>query len=271
LASAPQAGTDVIVNVSAYLERINYGGSTEATANTLAALHRAHLYAVPFENLDIHLGRPIVLDEDRLFDKIVRQRRGGFCYELNACFAALLRAMGFEVYMMSARVWGENKAPGPEFDHMNLRVELEATWLADVGFGEAFLQPMPLRNGAEREDQGTHYRLNYDDQAGRWSLRSRELGVPSWVTRYDFTVRGHALHEFAAQCIHTQTSPQSLFTQKRICTRPSADGRITLSDLRLITTRDGVRSERELAGEEEYRALLREHFGIALPKTKRAG
>jgi len=134
-------------DVSAYLARINYSGSTVPTCETLRSLHHAHLLTVPFENLDIGLGRPIVLDEDALVRKIVERRRGGFCYELNGAFAALLQAMGFRVSLLSARVSREAGGESPEFDHLTLRVDLKHPWLADVGFGELFLEPLRIEDG----------------------------------------------------------------------------------------------------------------------------
>src|SRR5206468_7848795 len=133
-----------------YLQRINYRGEQTPTAATLRELHRAHLLTAPFENLDIHLGRPILIDQDVLFDKIVRRRRGGFCYELNGLFALLLRGLGFEVTLLSAGVARANGDFGPDYDHLTLLVECplsvvnnqlqpvvddesRAIWLVDVG------------------------------------------------------------------------------------------------------------------------------------------
>src|SRR6187397_3354830 len=108
------------MDFQSYLQRINYRGEQTPTAATLRELHRAHLLTVPFENLDIHLGRPIVLEQGALFDKIVRRRRGGFCYELNGLFAALLYKLGFDVTMLSAGVARADGSYGPEFDHLTL-------------------------------------------------------------------------------------------------------------------------------------------------------
>ena len=126
-----------MVNLSAYLERIHYTGSATPSAETLRALHRAHMLAVPFENLDIEFGRKIPCDEDAALHKIVDLRRGGFCYELNSAFAALLRALGFPVTLLSARVTRSDGSESPEFDHLAIRVDLDRPWLADVGFGDS--------------------------------------------------------------------------------------------------------------------------------------
>src|SRR5581483_1774514 len=142
-----------------YLKRINYHGSLEPTLQTLQALHEAHLLAVPFENLDIHLGRKILLDEASLWTKIVEQRRGGFCYELNGMFAWLLRALGFRVSMLSADVARDTGEFGPEFDHLTLLVHLEEDWLADVGFGNSFRQPLQMQDLLMQAQSRGIYRL----------------------------------------------------------------------------------------------------------------
>jgi len=133
------------MDVPAYLRRIQYSGSIKPTPETLRTIHRAHLETVPFENLDISLGRAIVLDQDRFVHKIVEENRGGFCYELNGAFAALLGEMGFRVTLLSARAALKDGSPGPEFDHLALRVDLNDPWLVDVGLGECFLEPLLLK------------------------------------------------------------------------------------------------------------------------------
>src|SRR5271154_108059 len=151
-----------MLNVPAYLDRIAYSGALEPTAEVLRDLHRAHLLSVPFENLDVALGHKIMCDENGFVHKIVERRRGGFCYELNGAFAALLRSIGFQVTLLSARVPREDGSEGPEFDHLALRIDLDEPWLADVGFGDSFLEPLGLRSGAEGTHDGRKYRvMNY--------------------------------------------------------------------------------------------------------------
>src|SRR6202165_5245282 len=147
------------MDVKAYLQRIDYQGSLTPDIDLLRSLHRAHLFTVPFENLDIHLGREIVCDESRILRKIVNEKRAGFCYELNGAFAALLRAIGFRVTLLSCRVARQDGSYGPEFDHLTLRVDLEEPWLADVGFGDCFLEPLRLGSRLEQEQTGRVYRL----------------------------------------------------------------------------------------------------------------
>ncbi|PYV26108.1 MAG: hypothetical protein DMG24_07865, partial [Acidobacteria bacterium] len=130
-----------LMDVRAYLDRVGYHGPIEPTADTLRALHRQHMLNVPFENLDIGLGRKIALDPECFVEKIVHRRRGGFCYELNGAFATLLVALGFRVTLLSARVANDQGVASKEFDHLALQIDLEDRWLADVGFGENFLEP----------------------------------------------------------------------------------------------------------------------------------
>jgi N-hydroxyarylamine O-acetyltransferase len=248
------------MDIDAYLQRIHYDGSRTPTAETLRALHRSHMLAVPFENLDIHLGRPIHLDESAFFDKIVRRRRGGFCYELNGLFAVLLCHLGFNVTLLSAGVMGQNGF-GQDFDHMTLVVQLATPWLADVGFGDSFREPLWLDERDEQAQDGRAYRLTQGD--GQWTMWERLPGS-DWSQQYRFTLQPRRLADYAAMCHYQQTSPHSSFTRKRVCSLATAEGRLTLSDMRLIITTNGERQERELAGQEEYAAILHEQFGIEL-------
>ena len=228
----------------AYLARIRYTGSTLPHSETLRNLHRAHLFTVPFENLDIGWKRPIMCDAEASVRKIVEQGRGGFCYELNGAFAWLLEELGFRVTLLSARVAREDGSWGPEFDHLALRVDLEEPWLADVGFGDSFVEPLRLMPGAEQEQAAGKFRIN---QAAPDSFRlDRTDSAGVWKPQYKFSLKARDLADFAAMCHYHQASPASHFTQKRICSMATPSGRITLSDLRLIVTDSGKREEHEL-------------------------
>jgi len=250
------------VNIDAYLRRIDYQGAREPSAATLRALQLAHLRAVPFENLSIHSSEPIVLEDAALFEKVVLRRRGGFCYELNGIFAALLRALGFEVEMLSAAVAKAQGEFTPEFAHMTLIVTLDQRWLVDVGFGDSFREPLLLDFKGEQSQGERSYELV---PAGNHRVLMQRDNGGCWVPQYRFTLQPYNYADYAAMCRYQETSPESHFTQKRICTRTTAEGRITLSEMRLITSIFGQeREEQVLCTEEEYAAALREHFGIVI-------
>lgn len=249
------------MNVSAYLARIGFSGSAPPTSETLRDLHVAHMRTVPFENLDISLGREITCDEQRFLDKIVHQRRGGFCYELNGAFAALLRELGFSVGLLSARVSREDGSASAEFDHMALRVDLDEPWLVDVGFGDSFLAPLRLKPEIEQEQSSGRFRIV---QVGDVMILQRMREGEFWKSLYQFTLTPRQLSDFEPRCHFQQTSPESHFTQQRICTMPTADGRLTLSDLKLIRTIGERREEQIFGSEEEWRSTLRDLFGVQL-------
>ena len=249
------------MDVSAYLERIGYRGPLAPTAETLRRLHVAHLLTVPFENLSIHVGEPVVLDDESLFDKVVARRRGGFCYELNGLFAALLRALGFDVEMLSAAVAKPTGEFSPDFSHMALLVTLEERWLADVGFGDSFVEPLLLDERAAQTQGPRAFRIEEDSD--RLVLLRRDVGG-AWEPQYRFGLEPHVFADYAEMCRFHQTSPESHFTRSRICSRLTSDGRVTLSGARLITTSGGEKVERELEGETEYDAALLEHFGLSM-------
>ncbi|HEX7150607.1 MAG TPA: arylamine N-acetyltransferase [Thermoanaerobaculia bacterium] len=236
------------MNVERYLARIGYTGPRTANDETLHELHRRHLLSVPFENLDIHWKRPIDIDEERFLAKILAERRGGFCYELNGAFAALLRALGFDVQLLSARV-GQN---APDYDHMALRVN--DRWLADVGFGDSFLEPLDLTLRDDQHDPAGIFRI--EERSGELVM------IGNGEEQFFFTLIPRRLEEFAPMCRWQQTAPESHFTQKRVCSVATEHGRITLTGNRLIVSDRGVRTETPIASEEEWRAALRERFGF---------
>ncbi|HZT30828.1 MAG TPA: arylamine N-acetyltransferase [Bryobacteraceae bacterium] len=244
------------MHVGAYLERIGHRGSVSATLETLRELHREHMLAVPFENLDIHLGRRIVLDPAALFEKIVTRRRGGFCYELNSMFAWLLSELGYSVTLLSAAVArAAGGGFGPDLDHLTLRVDLATPWLADVGFGESFREPLRMDDPGEQLQDGCVYRI-------RDQVLERKEDDGGWKPQYRFSLEPRSLADFGPMCHHNQTSPSSFFTQVRLCTRATPEGRLTLRDLRLTIAEGGRRVEHPLASEEEFRSVLLDRFGI---------
>jgi len=247
----------------AYLDRIGADRPAVLDGAALAALHRAHQMTVPFENLSIHLAEPISLGEDGLFAKIVRGRRGGFCYELNGAFALLLEALGAQVTRVAARVYDGAGQLGPLFDHLALVVRLpdgSGPWLADVGFGSH--STYPLRYDS-REDQ--------DDPGGRFVMADFPDGdvqvVKDGKPQYRIEQRERLLGDFVPTCWWQQTSPDSHFTHGTICSRLTEDGRISLSGHTLIRTSGGTRTEQELGADGEVLAAYRDHFGIVLDRV----
>jgi N-hydroxyarylamine O-acetyltransferase len=176
-------------------------------------------------------------------------------------FAALLRELGFNVEMLSASVANSKGEWGPEFDHMTLLVTLEDRWLADVGFGDSFVEPLRFDVRTEQVQDKRAYRI--DEDGGRYVLLQRIEGS-EWKPQYRFTLQPHVYADYEEMCIYQQTSPESHFTQGRICSRLTPDGRLTISDNRLITTKGNTREERELGTEAEIRDALRDHFGIVM-------
>lgn len=249
-------------DTQAYLNRINYQGSLEPTATTLKALHYQHMLTVPFENLDIYLGKSIMLDVSVFYQKIVQQQRGGFCYELNGLFAQLLQNLGFQVTLLSGRVAIPAGGYGADFGHLALLVELEDySWLVDVGFGDSFREPIGF--GPVSKQVRNAYRL-VAEEAGYWILLQRSKSEQQERSLYLFTLESRKLEDFKNLCLYQQTSPDSVFTKGRLCTRATTEGRITLTDKELIITTESDKQEYPVTSEEEYQALLKEHFGIVL-------
>jgi N-hydroxyarylamine O-acetyltransferase len=249
-----------MLHVAAYLDRISCNGPVEPNAEVLRNLHRVHMFNVPFENLDIALGRKIICNEEAILRKIVELKRGGFCYELNGAFAALLRELGFKVTLLSARVARQGGSYGPEFDHLTLRVDLDEPWLADVGFGDSFLEPLRLKLNIGQPQGTRKFRLVEEQGALHMEMAENDA---EWRRQYSFTLIPRQLGDFAGMCHYHQTSPQSSFTQKSICSRATPEGRITLADRKLIISRDGKREESLLTG-QEWQVALKKYFEIVL-------
>jgi N-hydroxyarylamine O-acetyltransferase len=258
------------LDVTVYLNRIGLTESIRLDSAGLRRLQYSHLLRVPFENLDIHLGRPIQLDRSSLFRKIVVRRRGGFCYELNGLFAELLKSLEFRVTLLSARGAKREGGFGPEFDHLALRVDLDEPYLVDVGFGDAFLEPLRLLPDIEQSQPAKTFLLSR--QGEDWLVHERKTGEP-WKPLYLFTLAPRSIEEFADMCRYHQTSRASHFTHGTICSIARSTGRVTISGDRFIETYEGNRSERLIRNETQLRTLLRDHFGVIgidhdlLPKT----
>ena len=249
------------MNTHLYLERIGLNGTRlAADEESLALIHRQHLLHVPFENLDIHWNRPIVLDTEKFYCKIVSGKRGGFCYELNGAFNVLLRSLGFQTRIVSARVFGAERGFGPEFDHAAIIVTIgEIEYLADVGFGDFTAGPLRLVPDIEQPDREGIFVLRRGDPG---TLVVEKRIDEAWVPQYSFSLLGRDLSEFSEMCDFQQYSPTSHFTQGKVCSIMTGSGRKTLTDSRLIVTEHGERSVTDVDSEELFDRLLNDEFGI---------
>ncbi len=253
------------MNKDAYLARIGLlTDDLEINDETLRILQRKHLLTVPFENLDIHWKRPIVLDVERFYSKLVEEKRGGFCYELNGLFNELLKALGFKTRLVSARVFSGTEH-GPEFDHAAIIVTIgDSEYLADVGFGDFTAEPLRYGLGAEQQDEtGIFVIRRFDD--GYLEVAKKEDG--SWKSMYIFRDIPRELSDFTEMCDFQQYSPESHFTKGKVCSIMTEGGRKTLTDKKFILAADGEKAETPVESEVEFHRLLEQEFGIVPMST----
>lgn len=246
------------MDVAAYLARIGTSHPNAPTSAALAALHRAHVRSVPFEDYDIHTGTPISLELPDLHDKVVRRRRGGYCYELNGLFGALLRELGFEVTMVAGFSLAEDGTRGPDVDHLRLLVvAVDGSWVVDVGNGAAWGAPVPLRPGLHGTIQ-----VHRDGDVW-WTSERRRDG--RWERGWAWTPQPREPADFADRNHHQQYDPASDFRRRRLAVLATETGRISLLN-GVFTEIDGEhRTDRPVTRAEEW-ALLADRFGIVLER-----
>ena len=248
------------MDVDRCLERIGYRESTEPTLKIVRNLQMAFLQTVPFENLDIHLGRKIELASESIYEKIVSRKRGGFCYECNILFFDLLKALGFQVKYLSARMV-KGTTVGPEYDHMVLLVTLEEDYLVDVGNGQSCREPLRIDGTNNATSEGYTYTIGaHGKNHALYYQQSNAERAP----RFLFTLKPRKRADFSGMCHYNQTSPDSVFTQRRLVTIATAEGRVTLTDMLLSITKEGEQQERVLSSETEYSEILKQYFGIEI-------
>ena len=249
------------MNTKQYLERINYVGLLNPTFEVLSKLQLTHLMNVPFENLDIHNKTKI--DLKNLFDKIVTRKRGGFCYELNGLFYELLKEIGFTVKLISARVYDKKKEYSPEFDHMAIVASIKNNnYLVDVGFGEFAFSSIKIEFNKDTIDPRGIFRIEVFDENYKTVLKKNAEG--KFIPEYIFSEKERQLEEFYPRCYYHQASSESHFTQNRICSLPTKDGRITLTGNTLKITENGSVKERRLNNQQQIQQELWNYFGIKL-------
>ncbi|GAB4516379.1 MAG: arylamine N-acetyltransferase [Amphiplicatus sp.] len=248
-----------------YLRRIGYAGALRPEPETLRGLMRAHLAAVPFENLDVQLGRPVYLDPDRIFDKIVARRRGGWCYEMNGIFGWALGELGFEVTRLAGGVRRDQAGDDVLGNHLCLLVRIDGRpWLADVGFGGSLLEPLPLEP-LERDQPPFRLSLSAVDE-GFWRY-TEDAGES--LFSFDFAPAPADEDLLAAKCAWLQSDPASPFVQNLVAQKRLADRHISLRGRVLKElTAEGAR-KRMLASADELVQTLRETFGLDEPEAAR--
>jgi N-hydroxyarylamine O-acetyltransferase len=245
-----------------YLLRINFTGNPGVELKTLAYLQKLHLLNIPFENLDIHAGKPIKLSIGNFYEKIVIHKRGGFCYELNGLFFELLSDLGFNAYLVSARVFETQDTFGDEFDHLAIIVVIDGiNWLADVGFGEFAFAPLKISIGEEQKDERGVFRINNFDNN---YLVVQKKSSEGWKNEYLFSMKPRVLDDFTDKCEYHQISVESHFTRKKLCSIPFKNGRITLTDKILKISNDSSTEETEVKDEAHFNKLLKKYFNIEM-------
>ncbi|HEV7716145.1 MAG TPA: arylamine N-acetyltransferase [Steroidobacteraceae bacterium] len=251
------------MDLRAYLDRIRFTGPARPDLATLRAVHRAHQYAVPFENLDVQLKRPVTLDLEASYDKIVRRGRGGWCYEMNCVMGWALREIGFDVMRMGGGVMREQIGDVQLGNHLCLRVRLDQPYLVDVGFGGSLSEPMPLAAVSSFEDRPYRHSLS-ETSDGYWRFAERALGDP-----FSFDFRAVPADEalFAAKCRHLQTDAASPFVQNLVVQRRSGDMHYSLRGRVLITLESTREDKRLLSSADELVATLRERFDLEVPEA----
>ncbi len=228
----------------------------------MKAIHRAHLRTIPYENLDIHLGRPLSLDLGAQFTKLVLDRRGGWCYEMNGVLAWALGEIGFQIRMVSGTVGRSTRGDQAEGNHLVLIGELDQPYLVDVGFGDGPLEPLPLVPGPYRVGR---FEFRLTESGGRWVLHNHPFGG---APEFDFTLEPRSLPDFASKCTELQTSPESGFVKTTVCQRYDGDALVSLRGAVLRTVTEAGQVERDLTGRTEYQTVLEQRFGIQLPAAK---
>lgn len=250
------------MHLTNYLKRIGFVEPPSVTEETLYALHKAHVLHVPFENLDVINKVPITLDQDRFCHKIVDQGRGGICYELNGAFRQLLDSIGFHSYFISCNVYVPHMGIyGADYGHIALMTTIgEEQYLVDVGFGDAFIEPLKLVFDLPQHQYGTYYRLT-SLPAGE-VLLEKSADDAEYQPMFKFDAVPRQLQEFASLCDFHQHAPQAPFNKQALSTRPTLAGRITLTATSLIIREGKEKQEVPVATPAAFEGFLEQYFNI---------
>ncbi|MFI2713351.1 arylamine N-acetyltransferase [Micromonospora sp. NPDC018662] len=253
------------LDLDAYLRRVGHRGAVTPDGRTLRDLHRAHVAAITFENLDVRLGRGVAVDLPRVQDKLVRAGRGGYCYEHGVLFGAVLQRLGYRVDRLLARTGDPAETPRPR-SHLVLRVDDgDRAWLADVGFGSGLLEPLPLAEDAPRRQGRWEYRLRRGLD-GAWRLQER--ADRDWSTLLTFTEEPQYPVDVEVANHNTATSPHSPFTRQHIVVRKDDESVRRLIDREYTEERPGQPARARSLTDQEYAAALVDDFGLPLGPTE---
>ncbi len=254
------------VDLEAYFRRIGYFGPREPTLDVLRGIHARHPQAIPFENLDPFLRRPVKLDLTTLERKLVHEGRGGYCFEHNLLLSAVLRSLGFRVTGLAARVvWNAPEGAVRPRGHMLLKIEFAGEpYIADVGFGGLTLTA-PLRLAAGLVQQTPHEPFRLVETQGQFVLQALVRDV--WRALYCFDLQPQLLPDYEIVNWYLSNHPESHFVNGLIIARAAADRRFALADRRLsVHPRGGATEQREIASPAELRSVLEETFDIRVPE-----
>jgi N-hydroxyarylamine O-acetyltransferase len=251
------------MEVDAYLDRITYSGPMRRDLATLIALHRAHLRAIPYENLDVQFGRPVTTDVACIFDKIVTRRRGGWCYEMNGLFGWAISELGFKVTRSAGAVMREVRGDDAIGNHLVLKVELEeVTFLADVGFGDGPIDPIFVISGPFAS-HGFEFALSKRED-GWWRLHNHKAGG---ATSFDFNMAPADENHLAERCFWLQSSPESPFVQNAVLQHHVDDGLWMMRGRVLRKVTPTVQKDYLVESAPEYVGVLSEVFALKLPEA----
>jgi N-hydroxyarylamine O-acetyltransferase len=249
------------MNTKEYFRRIGLE-KTRVSVNfeSLKLLQKQHLLHIPFENLDIHWRRPIILDAENFYRKIVEEKRGGFCYELNGLFCSLLQEIGFRSRMISARVASGENGFGEEYDHLAILTDIGGEeFLVDVGFGSFSAAPLKFISDLEQRDENGVFLIRKFDE-NYFEVVKKDTGV--WKSEYIFKALRRDLSEFDEMCRFHQTSPKSHFTRGKVCSLMTKEGRKTLTDKKFIETGNEEKTELNINSEARFNEILEREFHI---------
>jgi len=242
-----------------YFERIGFDGNAKPELPTLRAIHRAHVLAIPYENLDVYLERPVDQDITRVFHKIVREGRGGWCYEMNGLLGWALQEIGFDVTRRMGGVFRADHGDDAFGNHLVHTVELEETYITDVGIGDFVKEPVVLREGDVTED-GKAYRLERLPDSS-WRFHNAAGAMPP---SFDFFYETADEEQLSATCSSLQSDPESMFRQNLICQQMTATGFKSLLGRKYTNSDDGL-DEYLIGSEEELQKTIVQDFGIKPP------